>query len=208
MDLSRSIALIVFLFPLAYSPGPGNAFFASVGASKGMRGAWPSLAGYHVATFVVTMLVGLGLEVTLLSDPRLMRWIELAGGLYVMWIGVQFLRAARLESTVKVEEGMAPRGVGFIDGAVVLLLNPKAYVIIMLLFTQFLAPGDDRFGEVFFISTIFTLNNLIAFIVWTLAGVAIAALLRGSAANRNLNLLFGLSLIAVGVWMIWPTIFT
>jgi threonine/homoserine/homoserine lactone efflux protein len=205
MDLSRSIALIIFLFPLAYSPGPGNAFFASVGASKGMRGAMPSLAGYHVATFIVTMLIGL--EVTLLSDPQLMRWIELAGGLYVIWIGVQFLRAARIESTVTVEEGMAPRGVGFIDGAVVLLLNPKAYVIIMLLFTQFLAPGDDRFGEVFFISTIFTFNNLIAFIVWTLAGVAIAALLRGSAANRNLNILFGLSLIAVGVWMIWPAIF-
>lgn len=207
MDFSRSIALIAFLFPLAYSPGPGNAFFASIGASKGMRGALPSLAGYHVATFIVTMLIGLGLEVTLLSDPRLMRWIELAGGLYVMWIGMQFLRAAQAQSTVTVEEGMAPRGAGFIDGAVVLLLNPKAYVIIALLFTQFLAPGDDRVGEVFFISTVFTLNNLIAFIIWTLAGVAIAALLRGSAANRNLNLLFGLSLIAVGVWMIWPAVF-
>lgn len=208
MDITRTIALIIFLFPLAYSPGPGNAFFASVGASKGMRGAMPSLAGYHVATFIVTMLIGLGLEVTLLSDPGLMRWIEFAGGLYVMWIGVQFLRAAQVQSTVTVEEGMASRGVGFIDGAVVLLLNPKAYVIIMLLFTQFLAPGDDRVGEVVFISTVFTLNNLIAFIVWTLAGVAIAALLRGSTANRNLNLLFGLSLIAVGVWMVWPAVFT
>jgi threonine/homoserine/homoserine lactone efflux protein len=86
----------------------------------------------------------------------------------------------------------------------VLLLNPKAYVIIGLLFTQFLTAGNDRFGEVFMISTIFTLNNLLAFIVWTLAGVAIAALLRGDAAHRNLNLGFGLCLIAVGVWMIWP----
>lgn len=208
MDIARSIALIIFLFPLAYSPGPGNAFFASVGASKGMRGAMPSLAGYHVATFIVTMLIGLGLEVTLLSDPRWMRWIEFAGGLYVLWIGVQFLRAARVEPAVAVEQGPAPRGIGFIDGAVVLLLNPKAYVIIVLLFTQFLAPGDDRVGEVLVISTIFTLNNLIAFIIWTLAGVAIAALLRGSAANRNLNLLFGLSLIAVGLWMIGPAILT
>jgi threonine/homoserine/homoserine lactone efflux protein len=204
MDVSRTIALIVFLFPLAYSPGPGNAFFASVGASRGMRGAMSSLIGYHVATFIVTMLIGLGLEVTILADPRLTLILSLVGGAYVIWIGFQFLQAARAEPRVAEGNGPARDKVGFSDGAIVLLLNPKAYVIIGLLFTQFLTSGNDRFGEVFIISTIFTLNNLVAFIVWTLAGVAIAALLRGDAAHRNLNLGFGLCLIAVGIWMIWP----
>jgi threonine/homoserine/homoserine lactone efflux protein len=204
MDIAHVIALIIFLFPLAYSPGPGNAFFASVGASRGMRGAMPSLIGYHVATFIVTMLIGLGLEVTILTEPRLMLVLSLLGGAYVIWIGLQFLQAARAEPKVAEGPVVVRDKVGFIDGAVVLLLNPKAYVIIGLLFTQFLVSGDDRFGEVFMISTIFTLNNLVAFIVWTLAGVAIAALLRGDAAHRNLNLGFGFGLIAVGIWMIWP----
>lgn len=200
------LALIIFLFPLAYSPGPGNAFFASVGASKGMRGAMPSLLGYHMATFIVTMLIGLGLEVTILADPRLMLFLSLVGGAYVIWIGFQFLQSARTRPMAEAEQSPARDKVGFTDGAIVLLLNPKAYVIIGLLFTQFLTSGTDRFGEVFMISTIFTLNNLVAFVVWTLAGVAIATLLRGDAAHRNLNLGFGLCLVAVGIWMIWPAL--
>lgn len=205
MDLSRTIALIVFLFPLAYSPGPGNAFFASVGAAGGLRAAMPSLAGYHVATFLVTMLIGLGLEVTVLSDPGLMRGLSLAGGAYVIWIGVSFLRLARsrVQSGNQADTG---RGVGFTDGAVVLLFNPKAYVIIGLLFTQFLTGGEGRLRQVFAITAIFTLNNLVAFIIWTLAGVAIAAMVRGEVAHRRLNTGFGLCLVAVGAWMLVPAL--
>jgi threonine/homoserine/homoserine lactone efflux protein len=121
MDASRTIALIIFLFPLAYSPGPGNAFFASVGASKGMLGAMPSLLGYHVATFIVTMLIGLGLEVTVLADPRLTLVLSLVGGAYVIWIGFQFLRAARAEPVVEARQGQAQGKVGFSDGAIVAL---------------------------------------------------------------------------------------
>ena len=33
MDISQAIALAAFLFPLAYSPGPGNLFFAATGTT-------------------------------------------------------------------------------------------------------------------------------------------------------------------------------
>ena len=54
-------SLIVFLIPLAYSPGPGNLFFAAAGARFGLGATLPALAGYHVATWVVTLAAGLGL---------------------------------------------------------------------------------------------------------------------------------------------------
>src|SRR5690606_24797980 len=38
------IALLVFLYPLAYSPRPGNVFFAAIGESKGLRATVPALA--------------------------------------------------------------------------------------------------------------------------------------------------------------------
>jgi len=37
MTTQIAIALLVFLFPLAYSPGPGNIFFATNGARFGFR---------------------------------------------------------------------------------------------------------------------------------------------------------------------------
>ncbi len=204
MTLSYFVALVGFLFPLAYSPGPGNAFFASVGASQGLCAAIPSLLGYHAATFVVTLIIGLGLEATLFPNSWMMRTLSLMGGAYVIWIDIRFLCEAR--SNPRSDDVPSPRGVTFVDGAVVLLLNPKTYLIIGLRFTHFLCPTSNRLGQVHGITTIFTLTNLIAFIVWTLAGVAIASVLKGKAAHRYLNLLFGTCLIAVGAWMIVPAI--
>jgi len=70
MTVESAVALVVFLFPLAYSPGPGNAFFAAIGASKGLKAVVPALAGCHVATLAVTALIGVGMGVTMLSNPR------------------------------------------------------------------------------------------------------------------------------------------
>ena len=52
----------------------------------------------------------------------------------------------------------------FWDGVILLLLNPKAYIIMALMFSQFLSTdGGLQIANVLTISTIFTLNNLVAF---------------------------------------------
>ena len=83
------MALLAFLFPLAYSPRPGNAFFAGIGASKGLRAAIPALTGFHVATFVVTAVKGLGMGVTLLDHLVVARTLAAIGGLYLLWLAFQ-----------------------------------------------------------------------------------------------------------------------
>ncbi|WP_349371839.1 LysE family translocator [Salinarimonas sp.] len=200
MPLETLIALLAFLFPLAYSPGPGNGFFAALGAAGGLRAAWPALAGYHVATFAVTALIGLGVGLALLADPAVATALRVAGAAYVAWLGIAFLRAAhRPENGGGI--GRAVRG-RFVDGAALLVLNPKAYMIIGLLFTQFLGPADDRLGRVLALSAVFTLNNLVAFVVWTLAGMALARLLASAGDGRTVNAVFAASLIGVSIWML------
>jgi len=65
-------ALLLFLVPLAYSPGPGNLFFAANGARFGLRATLPALAGYHLLTWIVTCAIGLGLIRVLEAAPKLM----------------------------------------------------------------------------------------------------------------------------------------
>ena len=57
----------------------------------------------------------------------------------------------------------------FFDGAILILLNPKAYVIIALMFSQFLKEASST-AEVIANSVSFTLNNLVAFTLWTVVG--------------------------------------
>jgi threonine/homoserine/homoserine lactone efflux protein len=71
-----------------------------------------------------------------------------------------------------------------------------------LMFTQFLAAGPvSHVALVLAITTVFTVNNFIAFTLWTLAGDRLAALFWREKSARRLNLVFGTMLAAVAVWM-------
>lgn len=191
------VALLVFLFPLAYSPGPGNMVFAANGARFGMRATLPASLGYHLATWLVTAAIGLGLMSALAAAPELFLALKLAGSLYVFRLAWRLFRAGAADG------GTEAKPATFFDGAILLLLNPKAYVIIALMFTQFLPEaGTVGGGPVMMITTVFTLNNLIAFTAWTVLGDRLAAVFAHDSSARTLNRGFGAVLAAVAVWML------
>lgn len=204
MSTEMFVALMVFLFPFAYSPGPGNAFFAAIGASQGVRATVPALTGYHIATFVVTALIGVCMGVTILNHPVVAKSLVAVGSLYVLWLAWSFIRSARQKAAPSDAPVTEPK-IGFWSGVIVLALNPEAYYIIAVIFTQFLRPPqNDDVITVLAITTIFTLNNLLAFIVWAVAGQVLFALFRGERAGQVLDYLFAALLIGVAVWMAIP----
>ncbi len=195
--LQITIALVLFLFPLAYSPGPGNMFFAANSARFGFRATIPANVGYHIATWIVTAALGFGFIATLENFPQLFTVLKVAGSLYVLWIAWKLFRAGALE------DHEAPKAATFTDGVVLLVLNPKAYVIIALMFTQFLDQSEMRaLSAVILITTVFTLNNLAAFSIWALIGEKIAGFFRTPESAQKLNMMFGGVLAAVAIWML------
>jgi len=182
-------ALILFLFPLAYSPGPGNMFFAANGARFGFWAVLPANLGYHLATFVVTLLIGMGFVRGAAQFPAMFTGLKGAGAAYVAWLGWRIARAGVVSG-----EHVA-RVAGFRDGFVLLLLNPKGYVIMLLMFSQFSQ------ANVWAVSGLFTLNNMVAFVIWTLIGDRLARRFRQPQAAARLNKALGGMLVAVGLWM-------
>lgn len=190
-------ALVVFLFPLAYSPGPGNMFFAANGARFGFGATVPANIGYHIATWIVTAAIGFGFVAAMDQFPQLFVTLKVAGSLYVLWIAWKLFRAGALESDQEAQPA------SFSDGVILLVLNPKAYVIIALMFTQFLSQTEmGQLMAVLLITTIFTLNNLVAFSIWALVGDKIAGLFRTPDSAQKLNMMFGVILAVVATWML------
>lgn len=183
-------ALLLFLLPLAYSPGPGNLFFAALGAQGGLRASLPATFGYHVATFFVTLALGLGFLGVVARLPAVQEALRYGGAAYMLWIATRFWSAGGVAS--RTGAGQAR----IWDGAILLLLNPKAYVIIGLMFAQF-SPGAD-FARITLITTLFTLNNLVAFTLWTMLGARLARLFSGALVNRACALL----LAGVSLWVL------
>lgn len=190
-----TVALLIFLLPLAYSPGPGNMVFAAIGGRFGLRASIPASAGYHLATFAVTGSVGLGFSAVAVWNPVVFDILRYGGAVYVLWLAFVLMRAGATT------EAAAARPASALDGAVLLLLNPKAWLIIALMFTQFLAAGPDP-ARVLWITAIFTINNLVAFTLWTVMGDVLLRRFRSDAAARPMNIGFGVMLAAVAVWML------
>lgn len=193
------LPLVIFLIPLAYSPGPGNLTFAANGARFGFAATLPANLGYHLATWAVTFVLGLGFAATAEGTPAIALAMRLVGAGYVLWLAWGLLRAGVLN-----DMGIA-RPMGFGGGIALLLLNPKAYMIIALMFTQF-APqgGPAQWHRIALITTIFTLNNALAFALWTLVGDRIAGLYRDALGAQVLNIGLGILLAGVAVWMLLP----
>ena len=120
------------------------------------------------------------------------------GGIFVCFVAGQGLfRAGVLRGAVEARPASA------FDGAVLLLLNPKAYVIIALMFTQFLhGVTGPKVPMVLLITTVFTLNNMVAFALWTVLGDQIARHFRTPSHAVWLNMGFGVLLAGVAVWML------
>ncbi len=195
--VQTTLSLMLFLFPLAYSPGPGNMFFAANGARFGFYSTVPANVGYHIATWLVTAAIGLGFITAFETFPQLLIILKICGAFYVLWIAWRFFKAGALKGH------KTAKPASFTDGIILLVLNPKAYVIIVLMFTQFLDQSKTGWlSNVILITTVFTINNLIAFSIWALIGDKIARHFRTPESAQKLNTMFGLVLAAVAVWML------
>jgi threonine/homoserine/homoserine lactone efflux protein len=194
--LNIALPLIIFLFPLAYSPGPGNTFFAAIGARAGTYASFPASLGYHVATWFVTFAIGFGFADFVVRFPLAFTIIKYTGSAYVLWLAWKFFNAGTAQTNTE------SKSASFTDGAVLLILNPKAYMIIALMFTQFLSPDATNFTQlVLYITTVFTLNNMLAFFLWTVLGDALSRLFRQERQARAMNVVFAMSLMAIAIWM-------
>ncbi len=182
------LTLLIFLFPLAYSPGPGNMFFAANGARFGFWATVPANIGYHIATWLVTLAVGAGFLAVFAQYPLVFTSIRIAGALYVLWLAWGLFNAGPMAAG-------AARVAGFWDGVVLLLLNPKAYVLMGLMYSQFGQPDT-----LFWVATVFTANNLVAFCLFSLVGEVMA---KRFTAGQNANRIMGVMLAAVALWMLF-----
>ena len=195
MNFVEILALLVFLFPLAFSPGPGNMFFAANGAKFGFVDTLSANFGYHLATILITFFIGLGFSLFFSFIKNQYQYIQILGSLYVIYLAYKFYKAGTYNENTK------NLNCTFMDGVVLLLFNPKAYVIISLMFTMFLDNSQNIF-KIILISLIFTVNNCVSFTLWTLFGDLIGAKFRNKKYSKILNNMFSLMLFLVGIWML------
>lgn len=152
------------MFPLVYSPGPANTLFASNGAQFGFKRSIPFLVGIDVAFVLQSLLAGFGISEMLVLFPGLFTLMRYLGIAYIAWLGCMFLGAAMSNKPQQ------PNCLSFWDGMVVTFINPKAWVMQIMMFTQFLEAGDALASSVIQLTLLLSVLNISGHVVWILFG--------------------------------------
>lgn len=146
MSLESAIALSIAIFILGITPGPG--VFATVARAMalGFRSTIGFILGIVAGDLVFLVLAALGLSVIATQYATAFGLLKIAGGLYLIYLGVQTWRSAR-----HAESGLIPApekgsSRSFFSGLTLTLGNPKAVVFYVAFLPAFmdleaLSPG-------------------------------------------------------------------
>lgn len=196
MDTEFFLLWFAVIFPLVYSPGPGNVLCAVSGAVNTFRGSVPFIMGLDVVYTFYSVVMGLGMGAVLRQFPRLMTAVQFFGVLYLAYLAFSFFaRAADAERcTVK--------RLTFKDGVISQALNIKGVSIVTLMYSQFLRPGESLYVQVAVLSAMLLALNLFTHFTWSLGGHWMVSRFASQKAAKIQNRIYGALLLAVAVWLL------
>jgi len=176
---------------LTGSPGPANLALAATGAAFGAHRGVVLSAGIIAGVWAVMLLTATGLAAFLLGEPVLGPILKAAAALYMLYL------AWRIATAPPLFAGDAKRAPPSLGAGVVLGAgNPKAYAAMAALFSGFTlvraAPTHDAALKMALVVGIMVAVNLL----WLLLGAALTNAFRNPRANRVINIVFALSLLA------------
>ncbi len=130
----------VVSFLLTITPGADWAFVISAGFRE--RSALPSILGLLIGYAGLTAVVAAGLAVLVAQTPWAMLGLSIAGGVYLIWLGVGTIRHPTVPRIGDTEPTSSIRA-RLLSGAGVSGLNPKALLLFVALLPQFTSADAD-----------------------------------------------------------------
>lgn len=147
MTLVSLIGFAGLCLMLALIPGPDTFLVLRISMSRARAGI-AAAAGSGTGALLWAALVGVGLAAILEQSAEVFRWVKIAGGLYLLYLGVSsFLKARKAAKEGMGVEGQQPLRYGnraaFGSGLLSTLLNPKVGLFYLAVVPQFIPHGGD-----------------------------------------------------------------
>lgn len=119
------------------SPGPDNLMVLGVGMSRGRRQGMVFGLGCALGCLSHTVLAALGVSALIKASPLAFGGLKLAGGLYLVWLGIGALRSrggARVDGSALPDESLRKL---FAKGLFANSINPKVVLFFLSFLPQF-----------------------------------------------------------------------
>ena len=187
------LSLAVFVLIATFTPGPNNISSASHGLRFGYAATLPYMAGI-IAGFY--MLMGLCMSFTALLSELLLEYnlfIRILGAGYISWLA---LKSLGISYSIDAEEAQKSR---FSHGFFLQLVNMKAILFGITIFSTFLMPLNGQFSLLLLFVSAFALSTFIAISLWALSGAWIGENLKNEKLQKAVNMVLAASLLFIAV---------
>lgn len=198
ISLASLFAFAVAMFVLAATPGP--AFFALTARSmsSGVKAGAGVATGVAVADLFYFVLALLGMTTLSHAVGNAFIILKIAGGAYLVWIGIQMLRIKPVQESVS--EAVTSCGYfdGLWEGLTVNLTNPKAIIFFAaILPTFFYLPAIGMIDSVI-IALVIVFVGGVTDLVYVLLASRLIMWMKSDKAQTMINRVCGVTLIGVG----------
>jgi threonine/homoserine/homoserine lactone efflux protein len=183
---------------LTITPGADMAMVARSVFTGGRRDAFATTLGISAGCLAWAFASALGVAAVLAASQTAYDALRLVGALYLVWLGVQSLLAARRGHQPAVETS-GRRSSPFRQGLLTNLFNPKIAVFYSTFLPQFIGPGDPALLISMLLAGVHITLGIawLSLYAWLLARAVEA--FKGSRLRRALDALTGTVLVALGL---------
>lgn len=186
---------------LTVAPGPDNLMVLSVGVSRGRRHGLAFGLGAALGCLSHTTLAVLGVSALIAASPVAFTALRVAGGLYLVWLGIGALRSRASSLAATATNGEEPSLPGlFAKGLIANAINPKVILFFLALLPQFVDRARGGIAsQLAQLGLVFTVVSVILFgaLGW-FAGHVGGWLRRSPRAGLWLDRVAGSIFVAVG----------
>lgn len=184
------------------TPGPDTAITIRNTLTGGRAGGVATALGVATGQAIWALATSAGIVALLVASEPLFLAVKYAGAAYLVWLGLQSLRAAFRPSTGQSASAAArplTPGSAFSQGVVSDLSNPKMAAFFTSLLPQFVPPDTASFAGLILLGLLFSLLTLFWLVFYTLAIARVGKVLRRPAIRRALEGVTGAALIGLGL---------
>ncbi|HWF35892.1 MAG TPA: LysE family translocator [Solirubrobacteraceae bacterium] len=192
------ISLVVII-----APGPDTVVVTKNALMHGRGAALGTSLGVNTGLLIWTIAAAVGVAALVRESAVAFTTLKVVGAVYLIWLGVQALRAARHPSAFAAAAGgdggaMTVR-LGFRQGLLSDLANPKIGVFFTSLLPQFVSGREPVLVPFLLLGGLFVIMTLVWLCAYALLAAKISDVLTRPGVKAALDRVTGVVLIGLGV---------
>lgn len=189
-NIELYLALFLFAFSAAITPGPNNIMLMSSGLNYGVRKSLPHLFGICLGFPIMVSIIGIGLGSVFERFPITHTIIQILGILYLLYLA--WIIATTKTHNIHTEKS---KPFSFWQAALFQWINPKAWIMATGAIATYTTLNTNIYLQIGVISLIFLITAFPSAATWLFFGANLKRFLQSPKHQKYFNIVMALLLV-------------